>query len=218
MLKLGWVAQNDLTWHKTNCMPHSARCRFPCNSEPIYFFTKSRKHFFAPQFEPYSPASLKRFAQAIRNGEEFDPARHKHGDNASQSPMAILVQAAKRHKNLAIPGQEPHGMHLARVNGQGRDVFDLMGRRMRSVWSLPVARFKGPHFAAWPRALVRRMILAGCPPGGTVLDLFLGSGTTLVVVGELGCTGIGIDISEEFLESAEQEILSAREIRRNNRP
>jgi hypothetical protein len=196
-------------------MPHSARCRFPSDSEAVYFFSKRREHFFTPLFVPYSAASLKRFAQVNRKNEEFDPAKHKHGDNPSQSPMAVLVRTAKKHKNLGVPGQKPHGMHVARANGHGCDVFDARGRRMRSVWSLPVARFEGSHFAVWPPELVRRMILSGCPPGGTVLDLFLGSGTTLVVAEELGRTGIGIDINPRFLEIAEREILEARKKRAN---
>ena len=81
---------------------------------------------------------------------------------------------------------------------------------MRSVWSLAVGRCQKAHFATWPHALVRRMILAGCPPGGTLIDPFVDSGTTLVVAEELGCTGIGIDLNPDYLELARQEILDAR--------
>jgi site-specific DNA-methyltransferase (adenine-specific) len=84
---------------------------------------------------------------------------------------------------------------------------------MRTVWSLAVARFDGLHFAVWPRELVRRIVLAGCPPGGTVLDPFVGAGTTIVVAEELGRVGIGIDISAEFLAIARQAVLEAREER-----
>ena len=83
---------------------------------------------------------------------------------------------------------------------------------MRTVWSLAV-RFDGLHFAVWPRELVRRIVLAGCPPGGVVLDPFVGVGTTVVVAEELGRVGIGIDISADFLAIARQAILEAREER-----
>jgi site-specific DNA-methyltransferase (adenine-specific) len=191
----------------------SAGCRFPSDSEAVYFFSKNRKHYFAPQFEPYAQASLKRFEQVNRRGEEFDPARHKHDGDPSQAPMAVLVRTAKKHKNLMIPGQKPHGMHVARAEGNGQDVFDPRGRRMRTVWSLAVARFDGLHFAVWPRELVRRIVLSGCPPGGVVLDPFVGVATTVVVAEELGRVGIGIDISAEFLAIARQVVLAAREER-----
>ena len=48
----------------------------------------------------------------------------------------------------------------------------------RSVWSVPVTRYKGAHFATYPPELIEPCIIAGCPPGGTVLDPFGGSGTT----------------------------------------
>ena len=84
---------------------------------------------------------------------------------------------------------------------------------MRSVWSLPVGRYRGAHFATWPPALVKRMILAGCPPGGVVLDPFVGSGTTLIIAEELGCAGIGIDLNPEYLELARERILEERKRR-----
>ena len=48
----------------------------------------------------------------------------------------------------------------------------------RSVWNVPVTRYKGAHFATYPPELIEPCIIAGCPPGGTVLDPFGGSGTT----------------------------------------
>jgi len=48
----------------------------------------------------------------------------------------------------------------------------------RSVWTVPVSRFAGAHFATYPPELIEPCILAGCPEGGTVLDPFAGSGTT----------------------------------------
>ena len=67
------------------------------------------------------------------------------------------------------------------------------------------------HFAVWPAELARRLIMAGCPPGGTVLDPFVGSGTTMVVAIELGRRGIGIDINAEYLAIARENILRAIE-------
>lgn len=48
--------------------------------------------------------------------------------------------------------------------------------------------------APFPEKLVEPFILCFCPPGGTVLDPFSGSGTTVAVAARLGRNGIGIDI------------------------
>jgi len=72
------------------------------------------------------------------------------------------------------------------------------GANARSVWTIPTEPTPFAHFATWPQALVKRMILAGCPEGGTVLDPFAGSGTTLLAARALGRRSIGVELSEEY--------------------
>jgi site-specific DNA-methyltransferase (adenine-specific) len=211
MKERGWIVLNDVTWHKVNCKPESVRSRFGCDAEAIFVFAKSRRHYFAKQYEPYSPRTVERIRQFCERKERFDASRHKQDkDRPSQAPMLLLERIAK---NLVVPGQSAHGMHVARANGDNRDVFDGRGRGVRSVWPLPVARYAGAHFAVWPFEVPRRLILAGCPPGGTVLDPFTGVGTSVVVAEGLDRTGIGIDINPEYLELARRNVLAARENR-----
>lgn len=68
-------------------------------------------------------------------------------------------------------------------------------RNRRSVWTIPSEPYKGAHFATFPRALIEPCILAGCPAGGTVLDIFFGSGTTGEVAQSLGRSFIGIELN-----------------------
>src|SRR3990167_7944004 len=48
----GWILRNTIIWNKPNCMPSSAKDRFTVDYEPIFFFSKSKKYFFEPQYEP----------------------------------------------------------------------------------------------------------------------------------------------------------------------
>ncbi len=73
------------------------------------------------------------------------------------------------------------------------------GSNGRTVWSIPTEPYAEAHFACWPTALVRRMILAGCPPGGVVLDPFFGSGTTGAVAEQEGRRWIGIELNPDYL-------------------
>lgn len=74
------------------------------------------------------------------------------------------------------------------------------GRNPGDVWAINTQPFPGAHFAAFPKELARRCIVAGCKPGGTVLDPFSGSGTTGLVAQENGRKYVGIDISADYLK------------------
>lgn len=75
-------------------------------------------------------------------------------------------------------------------------------RRRRSVWSLSIQRTTGAHVAPFPPELIRPCIRATCPEGGTVLDPFMGSGTTALVARQEGRRAVGIDLSLPYLEEA----------------
>jgi site-specific DNA-methyltransferase (cytosine-N4-specific) len=68
------------------------------------------------------------------------------------------------------------------------------------VWDIPTQLFSAAHFAVMPQKLAQRCILAGCKPGGTVLDPFSGSGTTGLAAQRLGRRYIGIDLNAEYLD------------------
>lgn len=54
--------------------------------------------------------------------------------------------------------------------------------------------------APFPEKLAEAFVLSFCPPNGTVLDPFVGSGTTLSVADRLGRNGIGIDIRKSQVD------------------
>lgn len=54
------------------------------------------------------------------------------------------------------------------------------------------------HLAAFPEEIPRRLIRMYCFPGETVLDPFLGSGTTVKVAAEEGRIGLGYEINCEY--------------------
>lgn len=93
----------------------------------------------------------------------------------------------------------------ALVNGiRSSGIYPMANRR--SVWSVGVKPYKGAHFAVYPEELCTLPIRAGCPKGGTVLDPFMGSGTTLVVAKREGRQGIGIELNPEYIEIAKSRL------------
>jgi site-specific DNA-methyltransferase (adenine-specific) len=82
----------------------------------------------------------------------------------------------------------------------------ITGRNKRSVWRIPARPFPEAHFAVYPPVLVEPCVRAGCPPGGLVLDPFVGSGTTAEVALRLGRRFIGIELNPRYATIARRRL------------
>jgi DNA modification methylase len=79
-------------------------------------------------------------------------------------------------------------------------------RNKRSVWTVSTKAFRGAHFATFPPKLIEPMILAGCPVGGVVLDMFFGAGTTGYVAQRNARNWIGCDLNPEYVRLAQKRL------------
>jgi len=82
---------------------------------------------------------------------------------------------------------------------------DFIKKVAWSVWQLDVSKTKG-HPAPFPEELVRRLILLYSFKGETVLDPFLGSGTTTKVAREVERNSIGYEINLDYLELIKEKV------------
>jgi DNA modification methylase len=132
----------------------------------------------------------------------------------------LLTRSARYWFNLDAIREAPQAQSLARagrrritVDRSPRGVgspqtmdptnsCDPAGRNPGDVWTIPTQPFTAAHFATMPPALAERCILAGCRPGGTVLDPFTGSGTTGLAATRHGRRFVGVDLSQEYLRLA----------------
>ena len=90
----------------------------------------------------------------------------------------------------------------------GRDMRpNPEGKNMRTVWSINTEPSTEAHFATYPQRLVERMLKAGCPENGIVLDPFFGSGTTGVYARKVNRNFIGIELNPEYVKIAENRLL-----------
>jgi site-specific DNA-methyltransferase (adenine-specific) len=88
-------------------------------------------------------------------------------------------------------------------------------KQMRDVWSLPLVqgkeRLRGKngralHPTQKPEEMLKRIIIASSNKGDTVLDPFLGSGTTAVIAKKLRRNWIGIEKSKKYVDMARKRI------------
>ncbi|GAG47659.1 unnamed protein product, partial [marine sediment metagenome] len=83
------------------------------------------------------------------------------------------------------------------------DSLNPKGKQTRNVWSIPLTpkkeKWAGEHPTQKPKELMRRIILSCTDKGNTVLDPFLGSGTTSAVAKMLSRNSIGIEKDKKFI-------------------
>jgi len=175
----GWYLRQDIIWHKPNPMPESVRDRCTKAHEYIFLLSKSERYFFD--------------SEAMQ-----EPAV----GGATGAAASFKRSGSKR--NQTIPGQG-YGTHRP----EREDVVYNETRNRRSVWTVATRPYKGAHFATFPPALIEPCILAGSRTGDTVLDPFMGSGTTAAVALQHGRQYLGCEINPAYGPLQQERIAAA---------
>ncbi|MHC4219354.1 MAG: DNA-methyltransferase [Planctomycetota bacterium] len=89
-----------------------------------------------------------------------------------------------------------------RMKGQLKKASDVI--RVPAINNMALERTGYP--TQKPLALLSLLVNACCPPGGTVLDPFCGSGTTLVAAAESGRRCLGIDINKDAVRISRKRL------------
>jgi site-specific DNA-methyltransferase (adenine-specific) len=177
----GWLLRSDVIWHKPNAMPSSVKNRPTTDHEYVFFFTKSAEYFYD--------------ADAIREPHvTFSENSRMKGGRGHFFKRNSTPEAGKNRGSS--------NLHDSRWD----QAFHPKGRNKRTVWSIPLSKFRDVHFAVFPTALVETCLLASSPEGGLVLDPFVGSGTTALVAKQLGRHYLGIDCNEDYCRMARRRL------------
>ncbi len=79
--------------------------------------------------------------------------------------------------------------------------------RFRGIWRIPSVNKNDDHPAKFPVELPRRYVKMLTDEGGSVVDPFVGSGTTLLACHELGRRGFGMDLDPGYADVTLQRFL-----------
>lgn len=129
----------------------------------------------------------------------------------SKRPRYYFDQAAIREPSVdprgpgnLRPVRQPPGERATSANANLRGSLHKIGaramRNKRDVWIVATRPFQGSHFAVFPDRLIVPCILAGSRVGDTVLDPFIGSGTTGAVALRLQRHFIGCELVRSFID------------------
>ena len=118
------------------------------------------------------------------------------------------IKIPSKHGGKTMTGGGTRLTNGTRINTRPITINTMKCRG--TIWEYRTAgdgsRLKHKHPATFPDRMPYDFIECFCPPDGTVLDPFMGSGTTIVAAHNLGRRYIGIDIAKEYCEIARQRL------------
>lgn len=178
----GWILRSDIIWHKPNAMPSSVKNRPTTDHEYIFLFTLDHKNYYY----------------------NADAIREEHVTFSEKSKM----KGGRNHlgKKGGTPEQGKNSGNSNLHDGRWDQAFHPLGRNKRTVWNIPLGKYKGAHFAVFPEKLVETCLLAGTKVGDVVLDPFFGSGTTGLVALKHNRNYLGIELVSEYAELAQKRL------------
>lgn len=180
----GWLLRSDVIWHKPNAMPSSVKTRPTTDHEYLFLFSKGQNYFY-----------------------NADAIREPHKTFTEDSKM----RGGRNHfgKRGSTPEAGKNGGDTNLHNARWDQAFHPLGRNKRTVWSVPLGKFREAHFAVYPPALIEPCVKASTQVGDVVLDPFMGAGTTGLVAASLGRNFVGIELYAEYAELALRRIRDA---------
>ena len=202
-------------------MPESVRDRCTKSHEYIFLLSKNATYYYDAEAiaEPLAYGSLERLSQPTleeQSGSDRVPGK-------TNGPMKAVARESWRGSSFdrGKTGEMKHTRGYTKpytnestkdyASGGAQDASatkarivdrilagELVTRNKRSVWTVTTKPFSGAHFATFPPDLIEPCILAGSKPGDTVLDPFMGSGTTGQVAQDLGRQWLGCELNTAY--------------------
>jgi DNA modification methylase len=177
----GWILRSEVIWEKPNAMPSSVKNRPTVSHEHLFLFAKSESYFYE--------------ADAVREPHKTFTAESKM--KGGRNHFGKRSGTPERGKNRGNPN-----LHTARWD----QAFHPKGRNKRTVWSIPLGKFRDVHFAVFPEQLVKTCLLACTRENDLVLDPFMGAGTTALVAKGLNRHYLGFELVSEYVKMANRRL------------
>lgn len=211
----GFYLRQDIIWSKPNPMPESVTDRCTKAHEYIFMLSKSPKYYYdaAAIRTPAKESSIARLAQdvAAQDGSSRVPGKSNGKMKAVMTGFKPLPDG-QANIRAARDKQRGHSRKHSGFNDRWDQMSTeeqmSMGANKRDVWTVSTKPFKDAHFATFPEDLIVDMIKAGSRIDDTILDMFMGAGTTALVARKLNRNFIGSELNPDYIKIANKRLES----------
>jgi DNA modification methylase len=127
-----------------------------------------------------------------------------YGDSGGASRFFYTAKASKAEREAGLYYEDWQSAGVAGWNSESMEYRIVNG--VPTNPKAPPSQRANHHPTVKPLALMRYLVRLVTPPGGTVLDPFMGSGSTGCAAVLEGCDFVGIDITPEYVAIAQKRI------------
>ncbi len=191
-----YKVSNAEPWRETK---HNITGRFPANlihdgsDEVVELFPNTKSKGHAPKLGKGNP---------FGGDNETPREEYYHNDSGSAARFFYVAKASKSERNMGCEGLEEKQYTMSST--PKRQVVDGVQQSVDFV-TKPLTN-KNNHPTVKPIALMEYLIKLVSREGATVLDPFMGSGTTGIACKKLKRHFIGIEREAEYIKIAESRI------------
>ena len=139
---------------------------------------------------------------ACMSGDNLGHISYGHNDSGSASRFFYCAKASKSERNKGLEGFEEKQTGSFEGNADTNNT----NRKIGANPSKPNVPRANHHPTVKPIALMKYLCRLITPTGGTVLDPYMGSGSTGIACKEENFDFIGIELDEEYFKIAEARI------------
>ncbi|MCA9544370.1 MAG: site-specific DNA-methyltransferase [Myxococcales bacterium] len=208
--------RNDIALRRGPGRSHSFY--FGRNRDHILFYGNSQSHYWETQYGEPSGSYIRSFKKTDERGRYVTQPLHSGNPiDVVWSWKGVMPPAGRgwAYTREELDRFDSEGRIEWSANGNPRlkrYLHEVPGAAVQEIWTDidPLLAKTADHLGyptQKPVALVERIISASCPPGGLVLDCFMGSGTTAEAAERLGRRWIGIDNGKYAVHLARKRLI-----------
>jgi len=221
--------RNEIIWKRADTVKGNfgqSRKTFDPNADTLFFYTKNGDYTFEQLYKPYSDEYLESFYKYV---EPETGRRYRlismigPGGAAKGNPFYEVMGVSRywRYSQAKMKALTEKQLVVQTRKGavpQRKQYLDEgKGVALQTIWDdvgalSATSKERIGYPTQKPEALLERIILCASNEGDTVLDPFLGGGTTVAVADRLKRQWIGIDQSVQAIKVSEMRLQKQRDL------